>query len=70
LRKERVVARIEFNDVACSTRELALRIGGRAVIVGTHSLNSSGICFKDKTKKWLCRLTTVGAPMTGPPPVS
>jgi hypothetical protein len=40
LRKERVVARVEFNDFACSARELALRIGGRAVIVRTHQIGS------------------------------
>ena len=40
LRKERVVARVEFNDLACSARELALRIGGRAVIVPTHQIGS------------------------------
>jgi hypothetical protein len=36
----------------------------------SNSLNSSGICFKDLTKKWLCRLTTSGARISGPPPLS
>jgi hypothetical protein len=40
LGKERVVARGEFNDVACSARELALCVGGRAVIVRTHQVGS------------------------------
>jgi hypothetical protein len=38
LRQERVVARVEFNDLACSAGELALRIRGSALIGRTHQI--------------------------------
>jgi hypothetical protein len=31
-------------------------------------LNSSGICFKDLTEQWHCRLTVKGKSIYGPPP--
>jgi hypothetical protein len=31
-------------------------------------LNSTGICFKDLTEQWHCRLTVKGKPIYGPPP--
>jgi hypothetical protein len=36
--------------------------------VESNPLNSSGICFKDLTEQWHCRLTVKGKPVYGPPP--
>jgi hypothetical protein len=36
--------------------------------VESNPLNSNGICFKDLTEQWHCRLTVMGKPVSGPPP--